>query len=154
MHLPWSFTKLVLAAFPVTGPDQDQVLTGGPPFARRGKAELICKVVLGDGWPPRPRDSGKLGFTDEVWESLLICWRREPSARSSINAVSTCLKQAAESWVADVPAFMFASEAGVEHVMNLKESQAQDFADMLDKVPHKIRRCSDGSSDSDASVSF
>jgi len=110
------------------------VLTGTPPFARRGKTELACKVVLENERPPRPRDSEKLGFTDKVWGSLERCWEKQPSARPKIDAVSACLKQAAETWVVDVPAFMLASKAGVEQVMNMKEDQAKDFADRLDEV--------------------
>ena len=110
------------------------MLTGTPPFARRGKTELACKVVLENERPPRPRDSEKLGFTDKVWGSLERCWEKQPSARPKIDAVSACLKQAAETWVVDVPAFMLASKAGVEQVMNMKEDQAKDFADRLDEV--------------------
>ena len=110
------------------------MLTGTSPFARRGKTELACKVVLEDERPPRPRDSEKLGFTDKVWGSLERCWEKKPSARPTVDAVSACLKQAAETWVVDVPAFMLASKAGVEQVMNMKEDQAKDFADKLDEV--------------------
>jgi len=114
--------------------DQDQVLTGTPPFARRGKTELACKVVLEGERPPRPRDSEKLGFTDRVWESLQRCWEKKPSARPSVDAISACLKHAAETWEVDVPAFMLASRAGVEQVMNMREDQAKDFADRLTEV--------------------
>ena len=34
----------------------------------------------------------------------------------------------------DVPAFLLASEAGVEQVMNMKEDQAKDFVNQLDEV--------------------
>ena len=119
---------------PVGGSDQDQVLTGTPPFARRGKTELACKVVLENERPPRPRDSEKLGFTDKVWGSLQRCWDKQSSARPTVDAVSACLKQAAETWVVDVPAFMLASKAGVDQVMGMKEDQAKDFADRLDEV--------------------
>ena len=116
------------------------MLTGTSPFARRGKTELACKVVLEDERPSRPRDSEKLGFTDKVWENLRKCWEKKPSARPPVDAVSACLKQAAETWVVDVPAFMLASRAGVEQVMNLKEDEAKDFADRLDEArPHEIR---------------
>jgi len=122
------------------GINQDQVLTGTPPFARRGKTELACKVVLEDERPSKPRDSEKLGFTNDVWETLQVCWEKRPSARPSIDAVSMCLKEAVKTWVVDVPAFMLASRAGVEQVMNLKEDQAKDFADRLDEVcSRKIR---------------
>ena len=116
------------------------MLTGAPPFARREKIELACKLVLEGERPPRPRDSEKLGFTNKVWESLQRCWGGEPSARPSVDEVSDCLEQAAETWVVDIPAFMLASEAGVEQVMNLKEDQARDFADRLDEVRSRETR--------------
>ena len=99
-----------------------------------GKMELACKIVLEDERPPRPRDSEKLGFSDKVWDSLQRCWEKKQSARPSIDAVSTCLKQAAETWVVDIPAFLLASKAGVEQVMSFKEDEAKDFADRLDQV--------------------
>ena len=99
-----------------------------------GKMELACKIVLEDERPPRPRDSEKLGFSDKVWDSLQRCWEKEPSARPSIDVVSACLKQAAETWVVDVPAFMLASKAGLEKMMGLKGDQPKDFADKLDQV--------------------
>lgn len=117
-----------------TGSNNDKVLTGTPPFARRGKRELVCKVVLESERPPRPRNSEKLGFTDHVWEVLQKCWDKDPSARPPIDDVSACLKQGTEIWVADVPAFMLASEAGVEQVMNMREDQAKDFVNKLDQV--------------------
>ena len=110
------------------------MLTGTPPFARRGKTELVYRVVLEDERPIRPRDSEKLGFTDQVWEHLGKCWDKRPSARPSVDVVSACLKQAAETWVVDAPAFMLASKVGVRRVLNLEGGQARDFADKLDEV--------------------
>jgi hypothetical protein len=102
-----------------------------------GKAELVCKVVLENERPQRPRDSEKLGFTDGVWGILQTCWGKDPSGRPSIDIVSAFLKQAAETWAVDVTAFLLASRAGVEQVMSLKQDQAKDFANQLDEV----RRC-------------
>ena len=110
------------------------MLTGVSPFARSIDAELACKVVLEDERPPRPRDSERLGFSDDVWAILQRCWEKEPSTRPSVDTVSACLKQAAETWVVDVTAFMLASKAGVDEVMNMKEDQAKEFADKLDQV--------------------
>ena len=45
-----------------------------------------------------------------------------------------CLTKAARVWVADVPAFLLASEAGVAQVMSLKGDEAQNFVDKLYKV--------------------
>ena len=91
-------------------------------------------VVLEDERPPRPRDSEKLGFSNDVWEMLQRCWEKEPSSRPSVDIVSACLKQAAETWKVDATAFMLASKAGVDQVMNMKEDQAKEFADKLDQV--------------------
>ena len=110
------------------------MLTGTTPFARRGKTELACKVVLEAERPRRPRHSEKLGFTDNVWEALQKCWEKEPSARPQVDLISTCLKQAAETWVVDVPAFMLASKAVVEQATSMKDDLAKDFANQLDEV--------------------
>ena len=110
------------------------MLTGTSPFAKKGKTELACKVVLENERPQRPRNSEKLGFTEGVWGILQTCWDKVPSTRPSIDIVSAFLKQAAETWVVDVPAFMLASKAGVAQVMSLKEDQAKDFANQLDEV--------------------
>ena len=110
------------------------MFTGTPPFGRGGKIELACQIVLEDERPPRPRDSEKLGFTDKVWENLRKCWEKNPSARPPIDEVSACLRQAAETWVADVPAFVLACEAGVGQVAGVKGDQTKEFVDKLDEV--------------------
>ena len=95
---------------------------------------MACKVVLENERPQRPRDSGKLGLTNKVWEILRTCWDKDPKARPTVDIVSAYLKQAAETWVVDVPAFMLASKSGVEQVLNMKEGQAKDFANQLAEV--------------------
>ena len=110
------------------------MLTGATPFGKRAKTDLVCKVVLENERPTRPRDSEKLGISDDVWESLQRCWEKEPSERPPVSAVSVCLKRAAETWVVDIPAFMLASEAGIEQVMNMREEQAKVFINELDQV--------------------
>ena len=117
-----------------TKSDSGQVLVGERPFAGRAGTELACEIVLGRKWPQKPITPEKLGFTGEVCELLQRCWEKEPSARPSIEDVSTCLERAAETWVVDVPAFMLASKAGVDQVMDFKEDQAKDFANKLDEV--------------------
>jgi len=97
-------------------------------------AELAYRIVLEGERPPRPMFSERLGFTDEVWGSLCRCWEKEPSARLSVDTVSACLEQAAETWIVDALAFMLANEDGVEQVMNLMEDEAKTVADRLDQV--------------------
>ena len=95
---------------------------------------MAFKVVFEGERPSRPGDSEKLGFTDTVWEILQGCWEKDPPARPTIDAVSACLKQAAEAWVADVRVFTLASKAGVEQVMGIKRDQVMDFVNRLNEV--------------------
>ena len=65
---------------------------------------------------------------------MVTCWDKKVSARLQIESVITCLTKAARVWVADIPAFLLASEAGIAQVMGLKGEEAQNFADKLYKV--------------------
>lgn len=64
----------------------------------------------------------------------MTCWDKKVSARLQIESVIQCLTKAARVWVADVPAFLLASEAGIARVMALKGEEAQIFLDKLCKV--------------------
>lgn len=87
------------------GSDHRQVLTGMPPFARRGRRELVCKVVLED---ERPRDLEKLGLTDDIWGVLRVYWGKVPTTRPSVDIGSACSKRVAGTLVVDIPAFLLA----------------------------------------------
>lgn len=69
-----------------------------------------------------------------MWDNMTTCWDGEISTRLQIESVTKCLTQAAETWVADTPAFLLASEAGIAHVMSLKGEEAQDFIDKFHQV--------------------
>ena len=110
------------------------MLTGRSPFYKRAKAELAYQVVRENKRPLRPQDSERLGITDSVWDMMVTCWDKKVSARLQIESVIQCLKRAARDWVADVPAFLLASEAGIVRVMALRCEEAQIFVDKLYKV--------------------
>jgi hypothetical protein len=110
------------------------VLTGRPPFYKRGKPELVYQVVEENKRPLRPQDSERLGITDSVWETMVTCWDKKVSARLQIESVMACLTKASRDWVADVPAFLLAGKAGVAQVMGLRGDEAQKFVDELCKV--------------------
>lgn len=95
---------------------------------------MAYQVVQENKRPLLPQDSERLGITDSVWNTIVNCWDKKVSARLQIESVIKCLTRAARVWVADVPAFLLASEAGVTHVMSMKGDEAQDFVDKLYKV--------------------
>lgn len=49
-----------------------------------------------------------------------------------------CLEGAARNWTADATAFLLASEAGVQEVMNMERERAQKIADDLDKARRRV----------------
>ena len=110
------------------------MLTGRSPFHKRAKAELAYQVVQENKRPLRPQDSERLGITDSIWETMVTCWDKKVSARLQIESVIQCLTKAARVWVADVPAFLLANEAGIAQVMGLKGEEAQNFVEKLYKV--------------------
>ena len=114
------------------------MLTGAPPFASRQKPELACEVVLEGKRPPRPNNSESLGITDVLWDLLELCWAKDPSSRPTVNRVMGCLEGAARNWTADATAFLLASEAGVQEVMNMERERAQKIADDLDKARRRV----------------
>jgi hypothetical protein len=63
-----------------------EVLSGQIPFAPSGAPVVIWKVLEGKR-PGRPQgEEGKL-FTDAIWGVLELCWKPQPSDRTSAKAV-------------------------------------------------------------------
>jgi hypothetical protein len=71
---------------------------------------------------------------------MVTCWDKKVSARLQIESVMACLTKASRVWVADVPAFLLASEAGVAQVMGLRGDEAQNFVDELCKVSSELQK--------------
>ena len=48
--------------------------------------------------PAKPKDATTLGFTPELWEIIEQCWLADPNARPTLEAVLSCLREAAPRW--------------------------------------------------------
>ena len=48
--------------------------------------------------PKKPEDVASLGFTDDLWEIVERCWSAERDARPTLEAVLSCLHEAAPRW--------------------------------------------------------
>ena len=64
-----------------------EVLSGQRPFTEIKHASEIMYAILDGMRPRRPR--GKKGglFTDDIWETLELCWKEQPRDRISASAV-------------------------------------------------------------------
>ena len=64
-----------------------ETITGHLPFHKYPDLTVFVKVLEGK------RPSREKGFVDGLWEILERCWKPQPNARPSIEAVLRCLEQ-------------------------------------------------------------
>ena len=63
-----------------------EVLSGQTPFAPSTPAVVIWMVLEGRR-PTRPQGAQGRPFTDAIWGVLELCWKAQPSERTSVEAV-------------------------------------------------------------------
>ena len=74
-----------------------EVLSGQVPFFRYPDYAVVVRVLKGER-PGRPRGEEGMGFTDEIRNTLELCWKANPSDRPSIEEVLRCLEMVSRSW--------------------------------------------------------
>ena len=48
--------------------------------------------------PKKPEEAKRLGFTDEVWRTIELCWLEDRDARPRVEDILSCLNDAAAFW--------------------------------------------------------
>jgi len=66
-----------------------EILSGRAPFAPYRAP--ILNVLRGER-PEKPQGARGAWFTDDIWEMLELCWKRQPGGRPSLNTVLQCLQ--------------------------------------------------------------
>jgi len=76
-----------------------EVLSGQTPFTQLMDFIVMRKVVDGEH-PVRPDGACAKGawFTDDLWETMKLCWATRPENRPNIATVLTCLEQVSRDW--------------------------------------------------------
>jgi len=74
-----------------------EVLSSRVPFPRDGPLIVMRKVIDGD-CPGRPQGAEGPWFTDDLWETLELCWSPFPKSRPPVEVVLDCLKRASQTW--------------------------------------------------------
>jgi len=69
-----------------------EVLSGKAPFTPYGETIVAQKVIEGKR-PGRPQGAEGVWFTDDLWETLKLCWSPQPKDRPTIQAVLECLER-------------------------------------------------------------
>jgi serine/threonine protein kinase len=69
-----------------------EVLSGMVPFAPYGDYVVLRKITEGDR-PARPQgEEGEL-FTDDIWDTVQLCWKHQPRDRISADTVLSRLER-------------------------------------------------------------
>ena len=48
--------------------------------------------------PRKPEDAKRLGFSDELWRIVELCWLEDRNARPSVEEIISCLNDATGFW--------------------------------------------------------
>lgn len=74
-----------------------EVLSGEIPF-KLCKDCLVKYRVVGGDRPTRPEGAKGAWFTDDLWETLNLCWETQPQSRPRVQAVLECLERVSSVW--------------------------------------------------------
>ena len=79
-----------------------EVLSGQAPFSPYKDFIVMRKVLEGER-PGRPEGAEGTWFTDDLWETMYLCWETQPGSRPSIEAVLECLERVSRTWMPPSP---------------------------------------------------
>ena len=75
-----------------------QVLSGNSPYWDiMNEGQLTCAIIKGYR-PKKPVVAESLGFTNELWKTVQLCWSTDAGARPDVKSVLSRLNHAAWSW--------------------------------------------------------
>lgn len=60
-------------------------------------------TVATGGHPEKPSTAKSLGFSDELWELVKLCWSKSSSARPTAEKLLDNLSHASPTWVPPSP---------------------------------------------------
>jgi len=73
-----------------------EVLSGEVPFAQEDIEVIVAFKVLHGKRPNRPQGTQGGWFTDGLWETLELCWKRQPGDRPGLDTVLRKLQGATQ----------------------------------------------------------
>jgi len=58
---------------------------------------MINAITEGDR-PKKPKGAVRLGFSNELWRTIELCWLEDHNARPDIEDIISCLSDATALW--------------------------------------------------------
>jgi len=75
-----------------------QVLCGHHPYVEIQSDILVMNMVMDGTRPEKPQDAARLGFNDELWNIVKLCWSEDRNVRPRIDGIASCLDDATAFW--------------------------------------------------------
>jgi len=55
-------------------------------------------AIMGGTRPEKPEGAARLGFNDELWKIIELCWLENRNARPGVEGILSCLNGATALW--------------------------------------------------------
>ena len=74
------------------------MLCGHHPYVELQSDILAVNAIMEGVRPMKPVGAKQLGFSDELWRTVELCWLEDRNARPGVENILSCLNDAAASW--------------------------------------------------------
>ena len=75
-----------------------QVLCGHHPYLEFQSDILAANAIMVGARPKKPKAGKRLGFSDELWRTVEMCWSEDRDMRPRVAVILSCLNTAAWTW--------------------------------------------------------
>jgi hypothetical protein len=59
---------------------------------------MVVNEIMEGVRPKKPDEAKRLGFSDELWRTVELCWQEDRNARPSVEEILFSLTDAAAFW--------------------------------------------------------
>ena len=59
---------------------------------------MAVNAIMEGVRPRKPQEAKQLGFSDELWRIVELCWLEDRDARPGVESILFCLNDAATFW--------------------------------------------------------
>ena len=75
-----------------------QVLCGHHPYVEIHSDIMVIRAITEGVRPEKPEGARHLGFSDELWRTVELCWLEDRDARPVVQDILSSLKAATAFW--------------------------------------------------------
>jgi hypothetical protein len=73
-------------------------LCGHHPYVEIQSDIMVVNEIMEGVRPEKPEGAKRLGFSDELWRIVELCWQEDRNARPGVEEILSCLNGATAFW--------------------------------------------------------